>query len=486
MATTYSELAEKLSKQKGKFEKLTQSTDPAERFTGERMGKSFDNKLEILFDAQESLKAKNGIQPPSFQRGGDPIRGNRAGQNIIHEPTLILPTVLDAWKRSQLNNVPANGTIRGGTVDPQQTMILPKAAKMFNDYTFSQGNQRIRGTYVPPENAFDNFINETISNDSAASEVQDPVAYMRRNPSVNAPSTSKASVSSNVPRGTGTGKGTGVVTPAPLDRSMGPAVTGPKAAKFANTTRGFNTMNSLIPNSEIGEAGRPGMNLKTRGAKPSPVSGKRSAGEIAEGIAPFLDNFANLLNPTPRVPVPNMFRTPQFETKYNIEPQLQEMRRGLRTYGNQVDRSVGQGNVAAAYKAKGLADYFRGAGQAYGQKENTERGLRNANTQAVAQVDQANTEMMNNYQLQNTSRSESERLRRMGMINNLGEDFLTMRNDRLMRELDTDKFAILGNVFKDVIQSNPEMKKLFEDQLSGGIYQKGKKTNKYGGKIKRY
>lgn len=296
-------------------------------------------------------------------------------------------------------------------------------------------------------------------------------AFRRAMTGAPARSTGTSVSAPTVPRGTGSGSGSGgsgKTTPASTPAGRTTQV--PISTVTPNIARDLNFMEGLglkLPEGMKGVVGRG----KT-GATGTNI-GQTNLGSILESAAPFIDNLGNILNPIPKLNQPSLLRTPQLETSHNIEPFLQEARRGLRTTNKAIDRSVGQGNVAAAYKAGALSDYLRAVGGATNTKTNTERQLRNQQAQATSNVDAANTQILNNYDMQLTGRQEAQRLARIGQLNNLGEDFLTMRNDRLLRGLDVDKFKVLAEMFRDVIGSS-NLKNAPEFQFG-----------RYGGKIRK-
>lgn len=478
--TTYSELAERLSRQKGKFDKLSKSSDPAERFTGERMNIGMEMKLDALFNMQELGKSLKGGKAKSYQDGGDPLNRFR------NKGYSITPEVKSMWDQFQFESTPRTmvqptfpstptsasypipeGTFQNFFKDSFNNQLiankwntsgytrgtLPKDSPediMFNAKVRNKWNLDGRERWKAPTGSFSEVFSRAMGNaKNNPSTFTDPVV---------------PTVTPSVPRGTdksgGSGKGS---TTTPATTSVERTNVTPITAK------------SLWASPDL--PGVTGSRLPVTPGAPgsSGGTGKDVVGNLNEAlgnIGPYLDNFANILNPIPRLNAPRYMRAPRLETSYNIDPYLQEARRGLRTTNTAIDRSVGQGNVAAAYKAGALADYFRGVGGATAMKENTERQLRNAQAQAVADVDNANAQITNNYQLQLTGRQEANRLRNIGMLNNLGEDFMTQRNDKAMRDLDKQKFAVLAEIFKDVIGSSPGLRNMPE-------------FKKYGGRIKK-
>jgi hypothetical protein len=93
-----------------------------------------------------------------------------------------------------------------------------------------------------------------------------------------------------------------------------------------------------------------------------------------------------------------------------------------------------------------------------------------------------NQQIGSQFDQQQMMRQESERLRRMGMLTNLGEDFMTMSTDRKLRELDARKWDDLMAFFPDMAKDS-----ILRERFKANLEALGRKpgqSNRYGGKLR--
>jgi hypothetical protein len=446
---TYSDIAKKLSKKKAKFEALSDTFDPAKRFTAQRMVPKYESKLDDLFQVQEMSKSPDGKM---YLKKGGKLKYQQGGDGI-----------LDRLK-SLWNSPPQNNSYFYNTDMNEKVLSQTPGRGNLMDYTNSLGSF--------------GFGNQGAYSDLGINPVQSGTIDQRQTPvqqssgagiiNQNRRPASQTPGSGGSPGGTF--KDANVNNLPFLDQlaSMGM----PQQDNVADPLAFLNDLGNMgLPQEDI--AGTAPAQTARRGFK---------GADIAGAVGPFMDNLANLINPTPKIPSPRFMSPARMETRFNVAPQINEMRRGMRNFGQSIDRSVGQAGQGAAFKGKALADYFKQTGNILGQKENIEQGLRNQQAQEIARTDNMNQQIASQFDQQQMMRQESERLRRMGMLTNLGEDFMTMSTDRKLRELDARKWDDLMAFFPDMVKDS-----LLGERFKANLEALGRKpgqSNRYGGKLR--
>lgn len=461
---TYSDIAKKLSKKKAKFELGGDSFDPAAKFTAERMVPRYESKLDNLFEVQEMSKDPIGREMLKYGGKMYGYGGKMYGYG----------GKMKYFQGGDLND----------PTDPPSPGYGPIIDFLISDPV----RQGIRSV--------GNFLGRPSPNALARAQTQRPVTtgtgpggnltdylgsgrdFMRPVGSVAQPSTSAfqttlttPSRANVIPQSSGTRR-TGTPVPTTPLRVNLDLDTLPMAGarslpgEISNLTEGIRPDIAGSTRAQM-EAQSPG------GSVPKRLTGT----DIMGAAAPFMDNLANLINPTPRIPAPRFATPARIDTRVNVAPQINEMRRGMRQFGQSVDRSMGQAGQAAAFKGQALGDFFRGVSDIEGQRENMERSLRNQQAQEIARTDMMNQQIASQFDQQQLARTEAERMRRIGLLTNLGEDFMTMRDDKRLRELDDERLDIMQMAF-EVGQKDPGVIDILEKL-------RNVKTRKYGGRLRK-
>ena len=116
----------------------------------------------------------------------------------------------------------------------------------------------------------------------------------------------------------------------------------------------------------------------------------------------FIDNAARFrqIRNTQRPIAPTFAEAPMLETRYNISPQLNEMRSAQAAYNRGVDQSALSGGQAMNAKAAAYSARINAANRLYGEKNNREQALRNRQRQLSADVKNRNNQMYSAYRNQ--------------------------------------------------------------------------------------
>jgi hypothetical protein len=306
---TYSDIAKKLSKKKAKFEALSDTFDPAKRFTAQRMVPKYESKLDDLFQVQEMSKSPDGKM---YLKKGGKLKYQQGGDGI-----------LDRLK-SLWNSPPQNNSYFYNTDMNEKVLSRTPGRGNLMDYTKSLGSF--------------GFQNPGAYSDLGIKPVQSGTIEQRQNPMFNQPVPSPSSNRRPSQQGPPTGSSMGIPrNQAIMNSPNRPDIFSPDISGAGRPVKN----NPLAFLDDLGNMGLPQEDIA--GTAPAQTARRGFKGaDIAGAVGPFMDNLANLINPTPKIPSPRFMSPARMETRFNVAPQVNEMRRGMRNFNQSIDRSVGQ------------------------------------------------------------------------------------------------------------------------------------------------
>lgn len=163
-----------------------------------------------------------------------------------------------------------------------------------------------------------------------------------------------------------------------------------------------------VKSPNTASTGVPDSKLKGAQSPTSTVKGMASGNveELATNLVPLIDNIVNynLTQKTPQIPKPTYLKATPSKVGYNIEPQLSEINKSERSFGETVDNSTSNSAVSRANKLTASAASLGLKNQAYGQKENYETQLTNQARQYSDNVARLNANLKDNYNMNVTKR----------------------------------------------------------------------------------
>lgn len=146
---------------------------------------------------------------------------------------------------------------------------------------------------------------------------------------------------------------------------------------------------------------------------------------FAEQLVPgLIDNVGNLLisGNAPEIPLPIYNKVPNLETSVNINPQLSAINDSVNTTSDMLLANTNNSNVARANIAANRLGGLKAKLGLLGERENTERDLRNENVLRQANVAASNNAMTDNYNMNNFTRTGDLQGRLSANLGNLSED----------------------------------------------------------------
>lgn len=221
-----------------------------------------------------------------------------------------------------------------------------------------------------------------------------------------------------------------------------------------------------------------------------PSTGKRKKAEGGLGIGGWMNIGSGILNvagalgsyfmnrktlkdmenagigSAPEAPI--AMQATKLNTTYNINPQLKTLRETEANAFKDINQNTIDSSTALARKQQARLNSLLQQNALYGEKENKENELINADKLNKQQVDARNNEMYNQYIKDKYNHQLKEHEFKLGLIDKRGEN-----NISLLQNL-TGAVSGVGNYFAQK-ESNDEYMKLLKE-----IYAK-----RYGGKIKR-
>ena len=137
------------------------------------------------------------------------------------------------------------------------------------------------------------------------------------------------------------------------------------------------------------------------------ISGKTNSmdlnklGQIGEKIVPYIDIVGNkILNDRLRkkeIPRPNMLVAPNYNTDYNINPELARISNETNSFNYGVSNSTGSGAVAGAYKLASLKNKLDATGQLLTKEQQYELTANAGLARETNQIANANIAQLNQY-----------------------------------------------------------------------------------------
>ncbi|PHS35736.1 MAG: hypothetical protein COA82_03740 [Alkaliphilus sp.] len=188
-------------------------------------------------------------------------------------------------------------------------------------------------------------------------------------------------------------------------------------------------------------------------------------------ITPFLDNTVNaiLTAKTPYTPAPTLRKSVPMKTRFNINPQLDAIddstgatrKAILQTSSNSAGA---HGNIIAAHAAN-----INAKNQLFGQKENSETSLINANRMNAQQVQHGNAALIDAKNMQDFQRQDSIQGRISKNVSNAVEDRQIQIQESNLRNRDAATLELLKLKYKESGVMTRGLDKAFEDFSMGRI-----------------
>ncbi len=156
----------------------------------------------------------------------------------------------------------------------------------------------------------------------------------------------------------------------------------------------------------------------------------KKVGKGLTAAAPFLDNISNaiLTSQTPNIPKPRLQRIKDLETTTNVNPQLAEISSAVDATTRNVSQNTSNSNVARANVASARLKGASAKSRILANKDNTERNLRNANTQNRQRVESANLNKLGQYDQQRLAREGDIQGRISANVSNFAGDITDIEN----------------------------------------------------------
>lgn len=181
-------------------------------------------------------------------------------------------------------------------------------------------------------------------------------------------------------------------------------------------------------------------------------------------VTPYVDNVANAIISMnrPNIPKPVDFVAPKIETKVNVNPQLAALKRSELDARRSVVNNVSHSGVAASHVGRLRADSVDRVNTILGNKENTERGLRNE--QRVLNADAQNKNNMQESERRfkewmNTTEMNAEL---SANISEAVQNRMSQTSEKNMAERDRQSLELLVKTYP---QAGEYVKELFGSKI---------------------
>ena len=377
---TYAEEAEKLAKDKAKYEAKIPNTNEAVSNTGHRMSERMDMKLDELFNEQEMKKmyampSSISSSIAGFKHGGNlPKLGG--GDNLLKlRPSMYKgkPLYYDEFNRKGAYALPNSyvGTLKNP-----------------NTQYFGAGQT---GNLYPYATAFNPDTKRWYAHEQ------------QKAPAQTTPAT--------------TNELEGLETTPPIDYQQ-------RAAKDNLNQILSNATSNAALTTPVTEGGATAKAMKNGNGIPW-----QYVDNLAGGIA-----TAN----TPQIPKPYLDPRVDLNTNYDINPQLSSARNTRDALVKSINASTPQGGASAANKQQLFATYNENANELYAQKNNIENELKNKEILLNSNINSQNNDKRYAYDVESVKRRAGIQEDIVGNARNFAVDQYTSARDRKMDERDLE------------------------------------------------
>lgn len=167
---------------------------------------------------------------------------------------------------------------------------------------------------------------------------------------------------------------------------------------------------------------------------------------VAEGVAPYIDNIANyyITKKTPEIPEPILERHPYLKSTYNIKPELANVNDSVKSFSDSVEMNTANSNTANALKLKAFSEGEKSKRSLYGTKENTETQLRNNNAIINQQIHGKNAATINQHKMIKVQREAGMLQDYSKNISDAADNAMTQIENRNLRKYQDKQLALLA------------------------------------------
>lgn len=187
-------------------------------------------------------------------------------------------------------------------------------------------------------------------------------------------------------------------------------------------------------------------------------------------VAPFIDNLVNakLTNKSAKIPTPGFTTTPQLNTKYNINPQLAEINRGIGTLNQNLGRNVSDPQTLRANMIAGNLEGVAQKNALYGQKQNIETELNNKQAMLNYENQNRNIAALDNFNAAKFQRTDDIASRISMNAANLSQDLQGRNVDKNMEIRDNQQLAlVLAQYQKSGVLDRMDVTGIMQDVQNG-------------------
>jgi hypothetical protein len=199
--------------------------------------------------------------------------------------------------------------------------------------------------------------------------------------------------------------------------------------------------------------------------------GQAAFGEALTGVLPYVDNVTNAIitAKTPEIPDPVYDEAVPLQTRYNINPQMEEINRQQANLQKNLRSNVASSaNLRGSMIASGaLATQARN--QLFGQKENVETQLKNQDALNRQQVNMGNVAKENQYKTMKMHRIDDIHQRISGNVANMAQDAQMQIAEENLRKKDALTLEIVKQKYKESGVYNRNIDALFKAYEKGDI-----------------
>jgi len=432
----YANEAEKIGKKKAKYEEKLNSSNQFERATAERMVERLEKELEDLFTQQEIQEGRNVQGVAAY--GGKLLAtgGNVEGDppySIYDNEKASLDSLNTYRKARSAQAIAADpswsaGFFGGGDKDLSKNEAyqnrLAWSKKLANEMS-----PELKKYYDDNVKLDKGHVLETYGNPST------PFTRLKK------------------------GKGKGNVTPAKSKSKKVTTDDNKSEYEGANPQDSLSykewqelqmEYNKITPSwlqapvsgvpreeNELAEGGK--VNWANVGSTALNV-----AGQVGQMAIPLLDNLYNRkqIDKIPEIPLPEFQKAREFDTEYNINPQLQEVDDTIKSYNTGVARSSIQPQVTRANSLIANIKGMKEKNLLRGQKENIESRLSNQSQINKQTVDATNIAKRENYRMNKYLRTNEILGMESANVANAVEDVQLGIRNMNQRALDNRKITL--------------------------------------------
>lgn len=238
----------------------------------------------------------------------------------------------------------------------------------------------------------------------------------------------------------------------------------------------------------------------------------KNLNSAATAVAPYIDNISNLklIGKTPQVATPLMDKAylqtaMPMKTTYNINPQLDSATKSYKDYIKNLDDNTSNSAISRGNKLGAFAKTLENKSSLYGQKENIETQLTNADTQNRQQVSNANATNYQNVENRNLAKLDAYNSKKEARLDdnrrelsknvaNLSTDLKTGIYNKDVQRVEHEKIMydalskrdgaaiseLIGSDYMDNYVTDPKSYKLIENNLKDQPMYLKKFYEKYG------